>query len=115
MEFLVGGPHVHADPAGAVFAAGAKPGPVKKLAAEPLTGELPADGNAPDIDSRLMPVGFRPDPVVVRAGGQRGGWPELPGQDEPSPPRPDRPFDVPCAPVLIPPARRPPSGIPGPA
>src|SRR5690349_5435980 len=111
MEFFVGGPDVYADPAGSVLTASAKPGPVKELAAEALTGEPAADGYAPDVDGWLTPVGRRPDPVVVRAGSQRGSRPGLIIQGDPGSACLDRPPDVRVASVLIRPGNRPLVGV----
>src|SRR5690349_10841192 len=102
MEPGVRGPHVHPDPAGTILAAGAEPGPVEQLAAKSSAGVLfvTADSYPPDVDRRLEPILFRPDPMMVGTGGQRGHRAgAIPG--DPGPACVDSPVDALIPAVLV--------------
>jgi hypothetical protein len=69
----VGGPYIHADPAGPVALPGAKPSPVQQCSAEAPSREGPADNQAACIHRWIAPRLGRPDRVFCRISCDRGG------------------------------------------
>src|SRR5690349_8679270 len=80
MKCGVGGPHIHADPAGPVVAPGTMPGPVQQRSTKAVADEAATDDQAIHIHG-LIPLGLgRPDGVYLAVSGDcRGSYVVLPG------------------------------------